>query len=407
MTLKEKIVKCYKSRKLVIVIFILALFIGCVGYVKFANISVNYYDALEYKKLGKEVASGAWLTSQYFGMIRTPGYPIILGSVYTIFGEDDIYVKAIQIIICSITAALIFYLGIILFSRLVGLLSAVWYITYYDFIRTSFILLRETWITFFILLTLLFFTLYSKSRKLRCIIIGSLSFGCLVLIDPRYSFFLFIILMFVSFFSKNWQYRMRDLIMSMLGIMVFLIPWAVHQSRINDRVVIFSPYYDAKIISFIGAHSAAHEGDKDNTYEVKRDEYLSGVAVYLHRFIDYWRFARFKTDIRARDDIKYRSAWGLSKNLSNILHVGLLLPFIFIGFYLIIKMLQLPQLFILSLLIYHMVFHLLICYLYRYRLPILPLFFLIGWYGVTHVTRKIAERKLKKHFFGSNRTAVI
>ena len=423
MSLNRRLTKYCSNKKIAVFIFILALIIGSAGYLKFAHIPVEG-DALEFKELGKKVASGSWTTSQDFGYVRTPGYPIILGTIYATLGSNDLYVKFAQVILFSIIAVIIYFIGNMMFSWLVGLLSAIWYITYYDFVRIAYLLLREIWITFFILLILLFFILYINKHKLNYIILGSLSFGCLIMIDPRYSFFLFILIGFGLFFSTDWLHKARDLIIIISGLMVFLIPWSVHQSRTHNEFILFSPIRDAEILSFLGTnHIYIHEENKYYPFDMQKEDYVKDLAesglssskkkeierlltdeyiqelrsripqnkikIYLHRFHDYWRFAQLKIGVGAGNDVRFRFPWSLSKNLNNIIHIGFLLPFILTGIYLIFKKRQLLQLLILCLLAYHMLFHIVVHYLYRYRYPILPILFLVGWYGVDTIAHGI------------------
>ncbi len=409
-----------------ILIFVVALLIGGAGYIKYAHTPLEI-DALIFKRLGEEVATGSWITSPDFGSIRTPGYPLIIGTIYTVFGNNDLYIKLVQVIIFLINAVLLFYIGNLLFSKFVGLLAAFWYVTYYDFIMYSYLLMREIWTIFFILLTLLFFVLYSKRHQLGHVVMGSLSFGYLIMIDPRYSFFALILLGFGFFFSDRWAIKVRDVIIIIAGIMIFLVPWMVRQSYTYDRFILFSPRRDASIFVFLGKPDESKKGtyypfdmkredyvaalEKTGLSSVKKEEFRklltddyvlelrskvpqSTINKCVHRFFDYWRLARFKIGVGVGRDARFQFPWNLSKNLNNIIHIGFLLPFFFVGVYLIFRKRQLPQLFILSFLVYHMLFHVVVHYLYRYRYPILPILFLIGWYGVDSVVRNTFKKKV-------------
>ncbi|MCK4595745.1 glycosyltransferase family 39 protein, partial [candidate division WOR-3 bacterium] len=180
MSFKKGLQKFYKSKMIIPLIFVFALLIGIAGYFKYSNVPV-LGDAALFKSLGQEVLSGEWLTSDNFGYARTPGYPIILGTIYAIFRNNDIYVKFIQVIVYSIIPLVIIYIGSVLFNRMVGIVSALWYITYYEYVKFSYLIMREIWITLFILLILLFFILYIRRNRTRDIIIGSICFGSLIM----------------------------------------------------------------------------------------------------------------------------------------------------------------------------------------------------------------------------------
>lgn len=413
------------NKRVMILIFVVALLIGGAGYVKYAHIPMEL-DALMFKQLGEEVAAGSWITSPDFGSIRTPGYPLIIGTIYTIFGNNDLYIKLIQIVIFAMNAVLIFYIGHLIFNKFVGILATFWYITYYDFIMYSYLLMREIWTLFFILLTLLFFIQYLKRHKLEQIILGSLSFGYLIMIDPRYGFFGFVLVGFGFFFSNRWAIRIRDVIVIIAGILAFLVPWVVRQSYVYDRFILFSPKRDASIFAVFGKPDQSKKG-KYYPFDMKRDDYIAvleqtglssakkeefrklltddyiqelrskipqgTVNKCIHRFFDYWRLAQFKIDVGVGRDVRMRFPWDLPKNLNNIVHIGLLLPFFLLGVYLILKKHQLPQLYMFSFFFYHMLFHVVVHYMYRYRYPVLPIFFLIGWCGVYSVLRNAFKKK--------------
>ena len=219
---------------------------------------------------------------------------------------------------------------------------------------------------------------------------------------------------------------MRDISIIIIGVAIFLVPWSVHQSRTYDRLIIFSPLRDEQIFSFFKISKDITGEKRYYPYDMKREDYLRSlyksnlsltkikeleklitveyiqelrrripqnkIKIYLYRFYDYWRFARFKIGIGVGTDVRFRFPWGLSKSINNIIHIGLLLPFIFIGVYKIFKKLQLIHLFFISIFIYHLLFHIIVHYLYRYRITILPVLFLIGWSGISYIFKKPGER---------------
>jgi|GEM_PF-2788963 len=422
----NRIMQC-SARRISLVIFIISLIIAAVGYSKFASAQV-YGDAALHKRLGSEVASGIWLTSEDFGFGRAPGYPFILGAIYSIFGDNDLPVKLLQIIVFSINAVLIFNLGSLLYNNIVGVFSAVWYVTYYDFVMFACLLMREIWIVFFILLTFLCFILYVKKHRVYYIVFASLSFGYLIMVDPRYSFFLFVLLLVGVCFSGTWRRKILVFSVILLCMMLFLVPWAVRQSSVYGKLVILSLYWDAEIVSFVSGKGRIENKELAPIYEERieyleklsgtglspstksrleeelTDDYIQAlrsrvpstqIQVFAHRFLDYWRFARFRTGVAAENDLRYRFPWPLSKNINNIIHIGFLLPFIVVGFCLSLMTRMPSHILLLSFFIYHLFFHVLVQYLYRYRLPILPILFLFGWYGVYNVTRKLLQKRTK------------
>jgi len=407
--------KNISSFRIVVLLVFAGLIIGGVGYVRFSDIPVEG-DALGFKNLGQEFASGEWISSKTFGEIRTPGYPVIVGAIYAFFGNNDLFVKVVQVVVFAMIAVLIFVLGQLLFNRFVGLISAIWYLTYYDYVRISYLLMREIWITLFILLTLYFYVLYIKKHRPKYLFAGSVIFGYLTMIDPRYCFFLLVLLVVSFILSKGFTLKIRDMAITLLGLAIFLVPWSLRQSSVYGTLVVFSPVRDSEIISAIGLpHAEILPAREYYPFDMKRDDYLrsldasglsksrkneiaerltngylkelrsripqSRIRMFLHRFLDYWRFMHFGIGTGTGNDVRLRFPWSLPMNLSNIVHLGFLLPFLAVGVYLILRRREVSRLLALGLLLYHMSFHIIVHYLYRYRFPILPVIFLIGWFG--------------------------
>ena len=64
--INNRLSKIFNNKRLIILIFVVALLIGSAGYAKYAHTPLEV-DALIFKRLGEEVTTGSWITSPDFG----------------------------------------------------------------------------------------------------------------------------------------------------------------------------------------------------------------------------------------------------------------------------------------------------------------------------------------------------
>jgi 4-amino-4-deoxy-L-arabinose transferase-like glycosyltransferase len=82
------------------------------------------FDPYYFGKMGKSLAEGRGFLP--FGDLihrRAPGYPLLIGGVYTIFGEQPLLVLLLQSLMLAGTCALVFDLGRRLFNQRVGIIA--------------------------------------------------------------------------------------------------------------------------------------------------------------------------------------------------------------------------------------------------------------------------------------------
>lgn len=103
-------------------------------------------------------------------IVRTPGYPLFLVSIFSLFGENWMAALAIQSILSAATIGLTYLIGARVWNERVGLLAALLLGLDINTLRFSFMLLTESLFAFFLTLFSLFFTILlsdSVNRKKR------------------------------------------------------------------------------------------------------------------------------------------------------------------------------------------------------------------------------------------------
>ena len=87
------------------------------------NTRILVYDALGYHQLGLEIANSLSFNSTF----RTPGYPMFIAMIYTLFGVKPWAVVLAQTFIDTLTIGVIYFSGSRLFSRNSGLIASLFY----------------------------------------------------------------------------------------------------------------------------------------------------------------------------------------------------------------------------------------------------------------------------------------
>ena len=106
-------------------IFLIALLIRLFHLVQIEAIPLFYHlagDGRTYDEWAQRIAAGDWLGTGVF--YQTPLYPYFLGVLQIFFGHDLWLIRFFQILLGSLSCALIYLIGARLFSRAAGIAAA-------------------------------------------------------------------------------------------------------------------------------------------------------------------------------------------------------------------------------------------------------------------------------------------
>jgi 4-amino-4-deoxy-L-arabinose transferase-like glycosyltransferase len=178
---------------------------------------------------------------------RTPGYPLFIAAVYSVFGLRHFPVIAIQIFISILTIALTYAIARTLFKPSVALLSGIILSLDVSSFLESQQLLTETLFTF--LLTIAVFAgvylFLNKKNRLKWALALGIALALSVLVRPIGYYLVFPIVMglFVYGIFIKWQWK------EVLGIvMMVLIPWIVLIGGWHARNFIAADSYEFSTI---------------------------------------------------------------------------------------------------------------------------------------------------------------
>jgi len=266
-----------KEKVFLIILFILAIatrFLFFLYEINVNNITENkkfyVYDAKEYQELALSLSKGNFTeewSPPFLNIIlktktlRTPGYPLFLLLVYSLFGmNNNTAVIVIQIFLSSLIVIFTYKLSMVIFndytiSFLAGLLVV------FDFssITLSNFLLSETLAAFFIITGLLFFIKNLKDDKIYYNISSSFLLAVATYVRPIILYLpLFLLLPIICYY---WKDKKKLILNSFIFVVVFLsgIGIWIYRNYKETRVPVFSSIQGINIYYYRAAGVIALE----------------------------------------------------------------------------------------------------------------------------------------------------
>jgi 4-amino-4-deoxy-L-arabinose transferase-like glycosyltransferase len=168
---------------------------------------------------------------------RTPGYPIFIYSIYSIFGVKPYMVLFIQIFLNLASVYFLYLIGENLFNRSIGVISAFLLSIELDHIYFTYSFLTDTLFVFLFLLACLIFIWFFKRNKISYLIVSSFLLGISTFVRPITILFPFV-LIFIMIISaiKSKKYTFKETVQhGILIIVIFsltLSPWIIRNYKV-------------------------------------------------------------------------------------------------------------------------------------------------------------------------------
>ena len=427
------------------VILIFSLTIRLVyALVSYQNTGIDRFDDdWDYVSYAKAILDqGIWLTdiSKIPGdaSIITPGFPLILASIFYVFGEKYSAVFIVNSIISTITVFAIYGLGKIIFNFRVGLLSSAWASLYILFIYYIPTCLKEIWLLFFITISVYFITIDINVNKLTWRTgVSAFVFSLLIHIDERFFvFFPLFIGLFLITENGTLMKKFQKAMFFAMVVLLLMIPWLIRNYNVYKRIIILSERTsiftdelfgyekNSQLLSYMGV---TYDLDLFQSYSdsigagfsvnnvpsgLNHETLIKGISLgYIpHKFSkaerrwadfkEYWRPVRFSGGYINHGFRFQGPSWSWYGNLTRGLTYGILLPFFLVGICLIIKNNNRLGLFLLSLILVHMFIHIEFYHVVnRYRIQIDPLIILISFYAIDYLLIKFIPNFYKPKIY--------
>jgi len=252
----------------------------------------------------------------------------------------------------------------------------------------------------------------------------------LIFINNRFIFHFFILLLILGIYSYfNNTIKYKDLLIIGIVVFIVLLPWHIRQYIVYSKLVLFAPGRTEIIqSSFRSSESDEKMGadkilayeeylkefgtiagmtesrmasireaftiDKYNKMTAKfQRKYSKNINKYISRLVNFWKIWQFDFSFKPGG---YANIIPPARPITNLVNIAFLTPmflFFAVGLLYCIRKnqiyIQIICIFVLS----HWLLHILVHYIPRYRLPILPLIFVVSWYGIFELSKKIFPKK--------------
>lgn len=369
-----------------------------------------------------------WLTNpDFFGHWRAPFYPMFIATIYTLFGTNNfIAVYIFQAFLSVITCFFIYKISKKTFNEKVAIFSLIWsgfYIFYLMYVR---LLIRETLVIFLIIIFFYHLYLYlsDENRRLRNFWLLLISYFLLIHTDPRYLFYLpFFIFLYAIY--QPVKKGIKNYFVFLFMTILLVIPWTIRNYIAYDRFVLitsFSSVYIRYSIFSKGIEKVLNLEEinetisknypteeernlikqglnpagrsKEELEAIRKDIYppLTYFKRILYWLIEFWRPVRFSAGYCPFPNAGFQGKWSLRHNLSSLFCYGILLPFMFLGFYFLIKEKNKIWIFLLFPILIQSLLHVLQTAIYRYRVPIDAFIIIVAFYGLYQIYYTIKKR---------------
>jgi len=191
---------CNRQNVFLLSIFVLALLLR-LGFIFLYPLTEVRDDALGYDSIAKNIISGkgfAYGGEDFPTIRRGPIYPYFLASIYLVFGHNYDIVRVFQATLDSVTAIILFLIGVSIFGRKVAYTASLIYALYFPAIANTSVLYMESLLTFLLAVTVLLLVKVLRGKELKWPICLGFMLGITTLCRPitiLFPVFIFIVLL--------------------------------------------------------------------------------------------------------------------------------------------------------------------------------------------------------------------
>jgi hypothetical protein len=213
-------------------------------------------------------------------------------------------------------------------------------------------------------------------------------------------------------------------------VLILMVPWTIRNYKVYNRIVILTTRSEFAL-------SLSHENQgtkkilqKHYLTEEQIDSIAKGLETYnrhpveierikqgiipkrytkwerwYNEFLEFWRPCRF-TPGYVGNGFRFQLR-SLPHNLALIFSYGILLPFFFVGIYLIFKTRNIGGIIIFGIIIIHTLIHVFLFLVrYRYRVPIDIYIIILASFGFFWIYNKLNEKQLKTRIVGALKSSI-
>lgn len=188
-------------------------------------------DTPSYMSFAEAIMTGhGW---EYPSAMRTPGYPLWLAGLMTIFDKQVFWLVAAQALLSAATIGLTYSIGRRVFDDKIASFAAFLLAINLESITHSFFLLTETLFTFLFVL-MAYFLLDKHSSSWRKVSLAGFFLGLGILTRPLALYYPVLALVLILWGQDSFRIRVRNSVCFITACGLVVIPWMYRNSRVME-----------------------------------------------------------------------------------------------------------------------------------------------------------------------------
>ncbi len=210
-----------------------------------AAVSIDFpprYDEVDYRSIAQNIASGAGFSIDGVSptAYRAPGYPYIVATVFTLFGESPVAVRMVQAAVDTVTVVLVYLMAGMFFSRRTAEIAAGLYALYPgNFLYVPFFL-SETFVTPVLLSVVYFLMWYQRERSVSALVWCGICTGVLTALRPHAAIIVPLFFLWKVIAEQSWIASGRTLMLIGVIAVVIVSPWIIRNVSVFDHAALTS-----------------------------------------------------------------------------------------------------------------------------------------------------------------------
>jgi 4-amino-4-deoxy-L-arabinose transferase-like glycosyltransferase len=193
------------------------------------------------------------------GIFRTPGYPLFLVLIYSIFGVKPWVVIFFQFLLNIGSISLLYLLGKAIFNKKIAIIASLFYLIepYSVFYSSS--LMSDGLFTFIFLLSMLMLVYGFKNNKLKYFCISAFLLGVATLVRPITQYFPILVILFILFYKKiTLSVRIKNISIYIFIFLIVLAPW-LYRNYSKTHVLTLSSLSGGNLLFFNAAVTESYK----------------------------------------------------------------------------------------------------------------------------------------------------
>lgn len=336
----------------------------------------------------REISSGfGWITEPYSP--RSPGYPVVLASLYLLSAKQLWLIKFWQAVLGALTVVFVYRMGKLFLPGTLAVIAALWFGLYVHHMHLSTIFQRDILVVF--LLVLLVFYLVRPFVKMRYAPIAGLVFAFLFHVDPQFVLLLPVLILIILFKSRHGLINVQYLFLFLTLFIVASVPWTIRDLGVYGQPIPVG--LEAERYLRPAKTAVTEPGRGLSTLERKVVSASRADFIEINA-VEFWRFARFHPDIPAGINPEdpgaqafIEPAWSLRHNLVTILNFGLVLPFFLVGIVFAVRNRNRETLMLTLIVLAYFFMRSYLGANERIRISVVPFIILVAFYGLMSLIR--------------------